>query len=46
MNGSLFVGIASLIFGIIVLVFPKILNYLVGAYLIVVGVVALIAHFA
>ncbi len=43
---GLWMGIASLIFGIIVMVFPKILNYLVGIYLIIIGIMALIAHFS
>ena len=38
-------GIISLVFGIIVMIFPKILNYLVGIWLILIGVVALIAYF-
>ena len=38
-------GIASIIFGVIVMVFPKILNYLVGIYLIIIGIMALIAYF-
>ena len=42
---GLWMGIASLIFGIIVMVFPKILNYLVGIYLIIIGIMALIAYF-
>jgi len=37
-------GIASLIFGVIVMVFPKILNYLIGIYLIIMGVMAIIAY--
>jgi len=37
-------GIASLIFGIIVMIFPKILNYLVGIYLIIIGIMAIIAY--
>jgi len=39
-------GIASLIFGVIVMIFPKILNYLVGIYLIIIGIMAIIAYFA
>ncbi len=39
-------GIASLVFGVIVMIFPKILNYLVGIYLIIIGILALIAYFA
>ncbi len=43
---GLYMGIASLLFGFIVMVFPKILNYLVGIYLIIIGVMALIAYFS
>ena len=42
---GLWMGIASLVFGVIVMVFPKILNYLVGIYLIIIGILALIAYF-
>jgi len=42
---GLWVGIASLIFGVIVMIFPKILNYLVGIYLIIIGILAIIAYF-
>ncbi|MBE0430504.1 MAG: DUF3096 domain-containing protein [Dehalococcoidia bacterium] len=38
-------GIISLVFGIAIMVFPKILNYLVGIFLILCGVIALILHF-
>jgi len=31
----------SLVFGILVLIFPKILNYLIAAYLIIVGLLGL-----
>jgi len=37
-------GIASLIFGVVVMIFPKILNYLVGIYLIIIGIMAIIAY--
>ena len=37
-------GIASLVFGIIVMIFPKILNYLVGIYLIIIGILAIIGY--
>ena len=43
---GLIAGIISLIFGILAVNSPQRLNYLVGIYLIVVGVVALIAYFA
>ncbi len=42
---GLWMGIASLLFGVIVMVFPKILNYLVGIYLILIGIMALIGYF-
>jgi hypothetical protein len=42
---SLIGGIITLIFGIIVMIFPKILNYLVGIWLIIIVVLALIAYF-
>ena len=42
---GLWMGIASLVFGVIVMIFPKILNYLVGIYLIVIGILAIIGYF-
>ena len=42
---ALWMGIASLIFGIIVMIFPKILNYLVGIYLIIIGVMAITGYY-
>jgi len=33
--------LASLVFGILILMFPKFLNYLVAGYLIIVGVIGL-----
>ncbi len=33
--------LASLIFGILILVFPKFLNYLIAGYLIIVGIIGL-----
>lgn len=41
---GLYMGIASLIFGCLVMVFPKILNYLVGIYFIIIGVMAIIGY--
>ena len=38
-------GIVALIFGIIIMIFPKFLNYLVGVFLILCGVLALIVYF-
>jgi len=37
LGGSWVMGILSLVFGIVVMIFPRILNYLIGAYLIIVG---------
>lgn len=33
--------LASLIFGILILVFPKFLNYLIAIYLIIIGIIGL-----
>ena len=41
-GSSLLFGIISLIFGFIVLAFPKILNYLVAFYLIIIGLLTII----
>jgi uncharacterized membrane protein HdeD (DUF308 family) len=42
---GLWMGIASLIFGVIVMIFPKILNYLIGIYLIIIGIMTLISYY-
>jgi hypothetical protein len=47
----MFLGIAiaplvALIAGILILVMPRLLNYIVAIYLIVIGVMGLVAHFA
>ena len=36
--------VASLVFGVLVLLFPRILNYLIGIYLIVIGLLGLLAY--
>lgn len=33
--------LASLVFGILILMFPKVINYLVAAYLIIIGLIGL-----
>lgn len=33
--------LASLVFGVLILIFPKFLNYLIAAYLIIVGLIGL-----
>jgi hypothetical protein len=40
-NG-LAMGIISLVFGILILLIPRILNYLVAIYLIIIGLLAII----
>lgn len=44
-NVLLIGGVIALIFGIVIMVFPKILNYLMGIFLILCGAIALILHF-
>jgi uncharacterized membrane protein HdeD (DUF308 family) len=34
-------GVITLIFGIVILVFPRILNYLIAAFLIIAGAIAI-----
>jgi len=41
---GLWMGIASLVFGVVVMIFPKILNYLVGIYLIIIGIMAIVGY--
>ncbi len=38
-------GLLSLVFGVLILVFPKLLSYLAGAYLIIIGLVMIIGAF-
>ena len=38
---GLAMGVLALIFGIVVMIFPKILNYLVGIFLIIAGGIAI-----
>ena len=42
---QLLIGIVSIALGILILIMPRLLNYIVAAYLIIVGVLALIAAF-
>jgi len=37
--------IISLIFGVLILVFPRLLNFIVGIYLILIGILGLLSHF-
>lgn len=45
LNMSLVWGILSIIFGLLILAAPKLLNYLVGIYLIVIGALNVFANF-
>jgi hypothetical protein len=38
-------AVLALVMGILILVFPRILNYLVAIYLILIGILGLIGHF-
>jgi len=44
MNLGLIISIITLVAGIVVLMWPKILNYIVAIYLIVVGIIGIIDH--
>ena len=44
MNLGLVISIITLAAGIIVLIWPKILNYIVAIYLIAVGIIGIIDH--
>ena len=41
----LLIEIISLIFGILILIVPRILNYIVAIYLIIIGILGIIAAF-
>ncbi len=36
--------IISLVFGVLILIFPRLLNYIVGIYLIIIGLMGLLSH--
>ena len=42
LQGGILLGIITLAFGILVIAFPKILSFLVGGYLILIGLATLI----
>jgi hypothetical protein len=44
MNFGLIISIVTLVAGIVVLIWPKILNYIVAIYLIAVGILGIIDH--
>lgn len=44
MDNVLWAAILSLVMGMLILVFPRILNYLVAAYLIIIGILGLLPY--
>ena len=43
-NRTAFQGLVSLVFGVLILMFPKILNYLIALYFIITGLTALLPY--
>lgn len=43
-NRSAFQGLISLVFGLLVLMFPKLLNYLIAFYFIITGLTAILPY--
>ena len=43
--GGLIGGIITIIIGIIILVWPRIIAYVIGIWLVIVGIIAIIASF-
>ncbi len=39
---GLMMGILTVAFGVVIMIFPKIINYLIGIYLIIVGALAIL----
>jgi uncharacterized membrane protein HdeD (DUF308 family) len=44
-TNALIFGILSLAFGILILIVPRVLNYIVAVYLILIGIVAILRAF-
>jgi hypothetical protein len=42
-SGGLIGGIISILVGIIIIIWPRIIAYIIGIYLIVIGIIAIIA---
>jgi uncharacterized membrane protein HdeD (DUF308 family) len=40
---GLVAGIISIIVGIIIIIWPRVIAYIIGAYLVIVGIIALVA---
>ncbi len=41
---DLMMGIITVAFGVVIMIFPKIINYLIGIYLIIVGALAILQN--
>ena len=41
--GAILFGIVTIVFGIVIIAYPQLLSYIVGGYLIVMGLVAILA---
>ncbi len=41
---GLMMGIITVAFGVVIMIFPKIINYLIGIYLIIVGALAILQN--
>ncbi len=39
-------SIGTLVVGVLILVFPRILNYIVGIYLLIIGILGLVSYFS
>lgn len=39
-------SIISLVFGILIFIFPRLLSYIVALYLVIIGILGLISYFA
>ncbi|MBI2852586.1 MAG: DUF3096 domain-containing protein [Chloroflexi bacterium] len=42
MAGGLFAGIVSIVVGIIIIVWPKIIAYIIGGYLVLIGIITVL----
>jgi len=42
---GLFISVLTLVFGLLILIYPKILNYVIGIYLCVIGIWGILGYF-
>ncbi len=43
--GGLVASVIALLFGLLIFAFPRLLNYLVAAYLVIIGLIGILAAF-